>query len=77
MRIRYISIVTGVVSLVGVLVVPSMNFQAPGSIQGCLLLGPISLAGFVYQLLLFIGIQIVRASQGSLMSYTPVIYAIF
>ncbi|EDO18246.1 hypothetical protein Kpol_543p75 [Vanderwaltozyma polyspora DSM 70294] len=77
MNVSYFSVVTGIVSLLGVLFIPSMKFQVPEGSTEWILFCTIGVCGFIHQLLLTMGIQKVRAGKGSLMSYTQVIYAIF
>ncbi|EDO18952.1 hypothetical protein Kpol_2002p22 [Vanderwaltozyma polyspora DSM 70294] len=77
MSVSYFSLVTTVVSLVGILTIPSIRFQIPSSLKEWLLFGNLGICGFIFQLLLTMGIQRERAGRGSLMQYVQLIYAIF
>ncbi|CCE63941.1 hypothetical protein TPHA_0G01050 [Tetrapisispora phaffii CBS 4417] len=78
MNVNYFSFVTGVVSFFGILVIPGFKFQKIDNFKGLNLFLLIGICGFIHQLLLSMGIQrVTKASKGSLMSYTQLIYAIF
>lgn len=77
MSVSYFSLIVTIISFVGILVIPSMKFQVPKNLKQWLLFTNLGFCGFIFQLLLTLGIQKERAGRGSLMSYTQLIYAIF
>lgn len=77
MSVSYFSLIVTIISFVGILVIPSMRFQVPKNLKQWLLFTNLGFCGFIFQLLLTLGIQKERAGRGSLMSYTQLIYAIF
>lgn len=76
MSVSYFSLVTLIVSTIGVLIIPSMKFQIPHSLKEWLLFLNLGFSGFFFQLLLTLGIQKERAGRGSLVAYTQMIYAL-
>lgn len=77
LSVSYFSLIVTIISFVGILVIPSMSFQVPKNLKQWLLFGNLGICGFIFQLLLTLGIQKERAGRGSLMSYTQLIYAVF
>lgn len=77
MSVSYFSLIVTIISFVGILIIPSMKFQVPKDLKQWLLFINLGFCGFIFQLLLTLGIQKERAGRGSLMSYTQLIYAIF
>ncbi|CCF56679.1 hypothetical protein KAFR_0B03830 [Kazachstania africana CBS 2517] len=77
MNVAYFSLVTAVISLFGIIFIPSMSFQIPQTLTEWLLFSNLGFCGFFYQLILTIGIQKERAGRGSLLTYTQLIYALF
>ncbi|CCE63476.1 hypothetical protein TPHA_0E03870 [Tetrapisispora phaffii CBS 4417] len=77
MSVSYFSMVTAVISLIGIIIIPSMTFQIPSSLKEWLLFANLGVCGFFFQLLLTLGIQKEKAGRGTLMQYTQIIYAIF
>lgn len=76
MNVSYFSLVTLVVSMVGIILIPSMRFQMPHSIKEWFLFLNLGISGFAHQMLLTLGIQKERAGRGSLITYTQLIYAL-
>lgn len=76
MAVSYFSLVTLVVSTIGVLVIPSMQFQLPHSLKEWLLFLNLGFSGFFLQLFLTLGIQKEKAGRASLVSYTQMIFAL-
>ncbi|CCK72132.1 DMT family transporter KNAG_0J00490 [Huiozyma naganishii CBS 8797] len=77
MSVSYFSLITLIVSIIGVLTIPSMKFQMPHSSKEWLLFANLGISGFCFQLMLTMGIQRERAGRGSLITYTQLVYAIF
>lgn len=77
LSVSYFSMIVTIISLFGILLIPSMSFQVPKDPKQWLLFSNLGVCGFVFQLLLTMGIQKERAGRGSLMSYTQLIYAVF
>ncbi|CCK72133.1 DMT family transporter KNAG_0J00500 [Huiozyma naganishii CBS 8797] len=77
MNVSYFSLVTFVVSIVGILVIPSMRFQIPHTWKEWILFANLGVSGFYHQFLLTLGIQRERAGRGSLITYTLLVYALF
>ena len=76
-NVSYFSLTTLIISTVGVVFIPSMHFQIPHTKLEWLLFANLGISGFIFQLLLTIGIQKERAGRGSLAGYTQLIYSIF
>ncbi|CAI4048810.1 uncharacterized protein SKDI_13G3830 [Saccharomyces kudriavzevii IFO 1802] len=77
MSVSYFSLITAIVSFIGINTIPSMKFQIPHSRKQWILFGNLGVSGFIFQLLLTLGIQRERAGRGSLMAYTQLLYAVF
>lgn len=77
MSVSYFSLITGIISFIGIQIIPKMHFERPRSNRQWFLLINLGFCGFLYQLLLTIGIQRERAGRGSLVAYTQLLYAIF
>nr|AAU09774.1 YMR253C [Saccharomyces cerevisiae] len=77
MSVSYLSLITAIVSFIGINTIPSMKFQIPHSKKQWILFGNLGVSGFIFQLLLTMGIQRERAGRGSLMTYTQLLYAVF
>ncbi|CCD27257.1 uncharacterized protein NDAI_0K00660 [Naumovozyma dairenensis CBS 421] len=77
MSVSYFSLITTIISFLGIVFLPSMKFHVPHSLKQWLLFANLGFCGFIFQLLLTLGIQKERAGRGSLISYTQLIYAIF
>lgn len=77
MNVSYFALVTVIVSLVGIIMIPSMKFQIPRTFKEWTLFINLGISGFCLQLLLTLGIQRERAGRGSLVTYTQLIYSIF
>ncbi|QLQ81838.1 hypothetical protein HG537_0G00920 [Torulaspora globosa] len=77
LSVSYFSLVVTVISLLGLLLFPSMTFQTPTNLKQWLLFANLGVCGFVFQYLLTLGIQKERAGRGTLMAYTQLIYAVF
>lgn len=77
MSVSYFSLITAIVSFIGINTIPSMKFQIPHSKKQWILFGNLGVSGFIFQLLLTMGIQRERAGRGSLMTYTQLLYAVF
>ncbi|SMN22055.1 similar to Saccharomyces cerevisiae YMR253C Putative protein of unknown function [Maudiozyma saulgeensis] len=76
-NVSYFSLTTLIISTVGVVFIPSMHFQIPHSKLEWLLFTNLGICGFIFQLMLTLGIQKERAGRGSLVGYTQLIYSIF
>lgn len=74
--VGYFSLIVTVVSSVGIAVVPSMRFRWPQGKRQWFLLVNLGVCGFIFQLLLTMGIQRERAGRGSAMAYTQLVYAV-
>ena len=74
--VGYFSLTVAVISLIGIAVVPSTHFSWPHGKRQWFLLINLGVCGFVYQLLLTMGIQIERAGRSSAMTYTQLVYAV-
>lgn len=77
MSVTYFAFITCMISLFGILLIPSMTFQIPKTLKQWFLFFLIGISGFFMQLLLTLGIQRERAGRGALMAYGQMIYAIF
>ena len=76
-NVSYFSLITFLISAVGVVFIPSMKFQIPHTKLEWLLFANLGISGFIFQLMLTLGIQKERAGRGSLVGYTQLIYSIF
>lgn len=76
MSVSYFSLLTLIISTIGVFTIPSMKFQMPNSLKEWGLFLNLGISGFCFQLLLTLGIQRERAGRGSLIAYTQLIYAL-
>lgn len=74
--VAYFSLTVTIVSSIGILVIPSVQFSWPNGPRQWFLLTSLGVCGFIFQLLLTMGIQKERAGRGSAMAYTQLIYAI-
>ncbi|CAR29630.1 hypothetical protein ZYGR_0AD03140 [Zygosaccharomyces rouxii] len=74
--VAYFSLTVTIVSSIGILVIPSMQFSWPHGSRQWFLLINLGVCGFIFQLLLTMGIQRERAGRGSAMSYTQLVYAV-
>lgn len=74
--VGYFSLIVTVISLVGITLVPSMRFRWPHGNRQWFLLINLGVCGFIFQLLLTMGIQRERAGRGSAMAYTQLVYAV-
>lgn len=74
--VAYYSLTVTIVSLIGIAVIPAMQFSWPEGSRQWLLLISLGFFGFVYQLLLTIGIQMERAGRSSAIAYTQLVYAV-
>lgn len=74
--VAYFSLTVTIVSSVGILLIPSMDFTWPHSPRQWFLLLNLGVCGFIFQLFLTIGIQKERAGRGSAMAYTQLLYAV-
>lgn len=74
--VAYFSLTVTIVSSIGILVIPSVQFTWPHGPRQWFLLINLGVCGFIFQLLLTMGIQKERAGRGSAMSYTQLIYAV-
>ncbi|AQZ14339.1 hypothetical protein BZL39_G03540 [Zygosaccharomyces parabailii] len=74
--VGYFSLIVTVISLVGITLVPSMRFRWPHGKRQWFLLINLGVCGFIFQLLLTMGIQRERAGRGSAMAYTQLVYAV-
>lgn len=77
LSVSYFSLIVTIVSLLGLLLIPSMTMQTPTNLKQWLLFANLGVCGFVFQYLLTLGIQKERAGRGALMAYTQLIYAVF
>lgn len=77
LSVSYFSLIVTIISLAGIILVPSMHFQMPRNTKQWLLFANLGVCGFIFQYMLTLGIQRERAGRGSLMSYTQLIYAVF
>jgi len=76
-NVSYFSLTTLIISTIGVVFIPSMHFQIPHTKLEWLLFTNLGICGFIFQLMLTLGIQKERAGRGSLVGYTQLIYSIF
>ncbi|SCW01699.1 LAFE_0E05358g1_1 [Lachancea fermentati] len=76
MSVTYFSFITFIISLLGILLIPSMTFQIPQTSKQWFLFLVIGFSGFFMQLSLTLGIQRERAGRGSFVAYTQMIYAL-
>lgn len=74
--VAYYSLTVTIVSVIGIAVVPAMQFSWPQGGRQWFLLINLGFCGFVYQLLLTMGIQRERAGRSSAMAYTQLVYAL-
>ncbi|CDF91433.1 ZYBA0S11-02740g1_1 [Zygosaccharomyces bailii CLIB 213] len=74
--VAYYSLTVTIVSVIGIAVIPAMQFSWPQGSRQWLLLISLGFFGFVYQLLLTIGIQMERAGRSSAIAYTQLVYAV-
>ncbi|SCU99746.1 LAMI_0G00540g1_1 [Lachancea mirantina] len=77
LSVTYFSFTTSVVSLIGIVAIPSMGFQIPQTSKQWFLFALIGLSGFFMQLFLTMGIQRERAARGAYMSYAQMVCAVF
>lgn len=76
LSVSYFSLITFIISTIGIFTIPSMKFQMPNSLKEWGLFLNLGISGFCFQLLLTFGIQRERAGRGSLIAYTQLIYAL-
>lgn len=76
MAVSYFSLITLIISTLGILLIPSMKLQIPSNLKEWGLFFNLGFMGFFFQLLLTMGIQRERAGRGSLIQYTQLIYAL-
>lgn len=76
-NVSYFALITLIISAVGIVFVPSMQFQIPQTKLEWMLFTNLGICGFIFQLLLTIGIQKERVGRGSLAGYTQLIYSLF
>ncbi|AQZ13659.1 hypothetical protein BZL39_F02890 [Zygosaccharomyces parabailii] len=74
--VAYYSLTVTIISVIGIAVIPAMQFSWPQGSRQWLLLISLGFFGFVYQLLSTIGIQMERAGRSSVMAYTQLVYAV-
>ncbi|KAH3900730.1 DMT family transporter SCDLUD_003735 [Saccharomycodes ludwigii] len=78
MSVTYFSFLSFLISLFGILFIPSMTFKTPQTKGQWSLFFLIGFSGFFMQLLLTLGIQMEKkTSRSALMSYSQIIYAVF
>lgn len=77
LNVAYFSLLTTIVSFFGIIFLPNQKFQIPKDKKEWLLMINLGICGFIYQLMLTIGIQRERAAKGSLISYLQILFAIF
>lgn len=76
MAVSYFSLITLIISILGIAFIPSMKLQLPSTLKEWVLFFNLGFMGFFFQLLLTMGIQRERAGRGSLIQYTQLIYAL-
>ena len=74
--VGYLSSTVTVISLVGLIVFPSMRSSWPHGRRQWFILLNLGFCGFIYQLLLTMGVQRERAGLSSVMTYTQLVYAV-
>lgn len=77
LSVSYFSLIVTIISVCGIVLVPSMHVQMPRDAKQWLLFASLGVCGFIFQYMLTLGIQRERAGRGSLMAYTQLIYAVF
>lgn len=76
LSVSYFGLAAAIVSLLSILVIPSIPFEFPHNKYQWLLLVAIGITGFIYQISLTAGVQRVKASEAALVVYTQMIFAI-
>ena len=76
LSVSYFSLITFIISTIGIFTIPSMRFQIPNSLKEWGLFLNLGISGFCFQLLFTLGIHRERAGRGSLIAYTQLIYAL-
>lgn len=77
LSVSYFALTCVIVSTIGLIVIPGISFALPASGYQWTLFCLIGLFGFIMQFSLTAGIQRVKASKASLMSYIGMVFAIF
>ena len=77
MSVSYFSLCTLIISLLGILILPGVEFLIPRSLKEWFLFFNLGFFGLWFQLLWNMGIQKEPAGRGSLIMYTSMIYALF